>query len=444
MKSKLFFILAVVLAIVLTLTVATAGCKKAEESTTETEPAEEESAAEETAEEAETVEAEPVTLTIWDWQNAENYLEAFDEIFALYKEDHPNVDFDHKVVTSTDYMQMLKAAITGNELPQIFEVWTGMQIAEYHSALLDLTDIIFEDSEWNDWVGKQASALDVQYEGKTYLVPIDMWDVGVYCNNKILDDYGLEIPNTIDDLISMVPVLGADDIKPLSSNFQDVWTAQFIFTVFIHQIEPEGSGMQMQAEAGEISWNNPTFIEACEGIKKMWDNGVFRSDAFARAYNIDGIAEFTDQKCMGLWAGGDWYTGTVVDAGIDATAIPFPLIKEGAVPTYLASNGLAYATYPDNPDMEVSLDFMKFLSSPEVSKIFVKNSIHPAAKVPEGTEIENPLLKQVIETAPNYKEANPWVYNADVSTAITDGLANYVLGVTTVEEFLDSIDAAMQ
>ena len=143
---------------------------------------------------------------------------------------------------------------------------------------------------------------------------------------------------------------------------------------------------------------------------------------------------------MGLWAGGDWYTALVVDAGIDATAIPFPLIKEGATPTYLASDGLAYATYPDNPDMEATLDFMKFLSSPEVTKIFVKYSIHPAANVPEGVEIENPLLKQIITTASNYKEGNPWIYNPDINDAITAGLANYMLGVMTVEEFLNSID----
>lgn len=396
------------------------------------------------AKEEVTEKVEPVTIEIWDWQNADNYLKAFEEIFELYKKDHPNVDFEHKVITSTEYMPALKAAITGRELPQIFEIWTGMQLVEYHGSLLDLTDIIMDDPEWNDWVGDSASAFDVTVEGRTYLLPIDKWDVGIYCNNKILDDYGLKIPETIDDLIDMVSFLDADGIKPLTSNFQDVWTAQFILTVFIHQLEPKGVDMQMQAERGEISWNNPVFIEALEGLKKMWDNGVFRKDAFARAYNVDGIAEFVDQKSMALWAGGDWYTGTVVDAGIDATAVPFPLVKEGATSTYLVSNGLAYSTYPDNPDMEISLDFMKFLSSPEVSKILVKHSIHPAAKVPEGVEIENPLLKQVITTAPGYKEANPWIYNPDVAKAVTDGLANYMLGAITVEEFLNSIDEIAQ
>jgi raffinose/stachyose/melibiose transport system substrate-binding protein len=388
--------------------------------------------------------AGPITIAVWDWQNADNYLQAFEKIFDLYNAEHPNIQFEHEVMASMDYQEALKAAIAGDELPPIFEVWTGMQLTEYHEICLDLTDRIMGDPEWKEWIGQAAGKYEVSVEGRTYLLPIDKWDVGIYCNNKILSDYGFDLPETIFDLIEMVPAMDPDGIKPMSSNFKDIWTAQFIFTVFTHQLEKEGEDLQLAAENGEVNWNNPVFRKAGEGLKEMWDNGVFRIDAFARAYNVDGIAEFTESKSMSLWAGGDWYAQTVVDAGIDATPLPFPLVEENANPTYLASIGLAYATSPNAPHLEEILGFMKFLSSPEATTIFAEHAIHPAAKIPASAKFDNPILNQLMESVPKHKEANPWIYNPEVAKAVNDGLANYILGAQTLDEFLDSINKIAQ
>lgn len=430
MKSYLKFFICIAVVVFLLLVVS--GCKTTASAET--------TVAETTAAETTAANLKPVTLGLWQWQTMDNYVAAFNDIFTLYKKDHPNVTFDMKTVVPDQYMPMLKTAITGKTLPQIFEVWTGAQIKDFYTSLVDLTDILKQDKDWWDWIGDNASSLDVQYNGKIYLLPIDMWYCGIYVNTKILDKYGLQEPKTIDDMINMVKVLEPDGIKPLASGLKNMIWQQFMWISMVHQIEPEGTDMENQAEKGEISWNNPEFITACEALKKMWDSGVWRPDAFTRDYNIEGLQEYLDQKALTLYGGGDWYCGTVYDKGVETVVNPWPLVEENGRSNFLKSNGLALATYPDNPDMDETLKFMKFLSSPEVTKIWVSYDIHPAAKIPEGVTFKNPVLNQLIATATQFPSVNPWIYDSQLYNGFTQGLNNYMLGQIKVEDFLNSLD----
>ncbi|MCL5070685.1 MAG: extracellular solute-binding protein [Actinobacteria bacterium] len=476
MKRAIYLMFIVVLVVSVLLTFSISGCKReAAKETVATETAAQATTAAETTTTVETTAAETaavseiaakaveeyskasaagekITLDIWDWQNTDNYAKAFDEIFALYKQKFPdrNIEFKREALAYDSYTQQMKAAVTGGEAPPIYEAYPGPEVVELASSgrLLVLDDFINNDSEWKSWLGGAFDYPELRStDRKIYLIPVDVFVELVFYYKDMMKDAGIaEAPKTIEDLIAMVEPLKAKGKNVLATGLADDWQLYEPFYHMSHQQQPEGTDMVAQAMNGEISWQNEIFANSINTYKKLYDAGIWREDEMSLTYNIDAIGNFTSKKAWGFWEAGDWYVGGMNADDLkndNIGAIPFPVVNGKAVPVYGAGTGLGYVVNIDAKYPNLTIEFLKFVNSPDCAAIFVKNLIHPAAGftgVPAGVDVPKLFSAMLEAGVSDIRKSSPYYFNGEAQKAIVDGMRSVLLGQDNTENALKKAD----
>ncbi|MCL5986710.1 MAG: extracellular solute-binding protein [Actinobacteria bacterium] len=445
---KKLFSVVVSMTLVLLVLFGIFGCKPAGVAPKETTGAEETKAEGATSEATEQPSGEPIKLTLWDWQNAENYLKAIGDILDLYKKNHPelNIEFEHKGLAYDEYTQQIKTALTGGTAPDIFEVYPGAELIEMAKSgtLVNINANVMGDEEWKKWLGPSVDLPENKYNGELYQVPVDVFAEAIYYYKDFGSKYGLTEPKTLEDLISMVPLLAKDNKVVLISGLADQWLLYEPFYCYIQQ-QTGGKNLIQDVLDGKASWTDPIFANAINAIKKMYDAGIWKKDVLSLNYNSDAIGQFLGKEGWGFWEAGDWYIGTMNKEDLDSDNIgimPFPVINENAKPIYLVGTGLSYAVGANAPNKEVAIDVIKFFSSPEASQIFISNLIHPAGSV-EGAKSDIPLFQKGLEiyASSDVLKGSPYINpDADLTKAIGDGITNILLGKETTDGLLKQLD----
>ena len=109
--------------------------------------------------------------------------------------------------------------VASNDLPDVFTFWsydTNLKYFVDNDLIVDAQEL-FDASDFlkrQDFRSEAMAATEI--DGRNYALPYE-WFQGVFIvNKKILDESGLALPRTLDDIVRMVPVLRKRGIVPLS------------------------------------------------------------------------------------------------------------------------------------------------------------------------------------------------------------------------------------
>src|SRR5690606_10760627 len=104
--------------------------------------------------------------------------------------------------------------------------------------------------------------------------------VNLWANTEHFESAGQEIPQTWDELKSVVDAMGGNDYAPFLLPAQDSWIRNVIFLQIANNIEP---GLPYAAEDGEASWTDPALVEAFDYFGRMFSEGIGREGAIGLA-----------------------------------------------------------------------------------------------------------------------------------------------------------------
>ena len=393
--------------------------------------------------------AKEVVIKVWDWQVMENYMSALGKILHMYEEKHPNVRIERKAIPSGEFQKQIKAAFAGEEAPDLFQVQHGTETEAYYKAgiLYDFYKDWKADPEWQGLIDLESHP-ECFIEDKAVTFPaVDLWIHAVYYYKDMLTKYGLTKPETINDLINMVPVLTEEGLIVMSTAFGPnsiVWIPNCMWSEFMMQNST--TNVLTKLEKGELSWKDPVVKEALATIKKMKDTGVFPKDVNSAEYFPDVLTRFQNKKAWSFYIAGDWTIGSMNKEDVKNNNIgvmPLPKMRADSKLGYARAAGILYGMQPDNPKKETVIDLLKFFSSPEAVKVIVDNDIHPSSKVAMKIPIKNNLMKEVIKESenPNYWYS-PWVIprNPEISRRQIDDLGKLFLGMMTIDEVVEDLD----
>jgi len=109
--------------------------------------------------------------------------------------------------------------VASNNLPDVFTFWsydTNLKYFVDNNLIVDAQEL-FDASDFlkrEDFRSEALAATEI--DGRNYALPYE-WFQGVFIvNKKILDESGLALPRTLDDIVRMTPVLRKRGIVPLS------------------------------------------------------------------------------------------------------------------------------------------------------------------------------------------------------------------------------------
>lgn len=460
MKKVLLWFLVVVFAV--SMVFIGAGCKGTASETTAATEATTTAAgttAAQTTDAATTVAEEPYTIQMWDFQNAENWTNAYNEIFDLFKKDHPNISFDRKAQSFADGEALLKAAALSGNIPDILNLWAGEILFSFIDAGLieNLEPYMTADADWWSWVQKPVLADPALRDrsGKgIWWSPVDVYSEMSLYFKDISKQYELaDPPLKISDFTAAGEKLKGSDLIPIGTGILDPGMFRELFLLFVSQQLGDGIkalNMYQQAERGEISWNNDEFKNALNAINAL--NQLHSKDALTIDQQAAGYQRLYTKKTWYEWMCGSWMLGDAekqlaadVAAGNLGIA-PYPACTDSVQANFTVSGtGCVYSLSAKSPRKEIVLEFLKFLNSPTVTPILLKNSIFPAGPVENPESIVSPFFAQYI-TEVSKLQVSPYPIGVvpEVTNEFQTNLQNMFSGEITPDEVLANMDAAAQ
>lgn len=403
---------------------------------------------------------ERVTITVLNYMDltAPGTQRALEEVWYEFSVRNPNIVVVREDLYLDAFHNKTEAYAAADKLPDVVYMWPAGRSTTLHTKGLvkDLRPLLGDDAQYY-----YDYALANQASGFLAMIPSTRTSSHVmYVNAALLDELGLAIPETYEDLAAMVPVLRAKGLDTILMGAQDDWVLQScLFSMIAGRFV--GDAKFDQIKAGEAKFTDPEFLAALEFYAQLYKDGVLSPKIMSIGYG-EVVNLFAAGRAPFL-IDGDWRAGAFItdDSTGEALISPedqknikmlvFPAIQ-GEINHASSSGtlGVGYgmsAKIPAGSAKEAAAwELIKWLSGPEVQAIsFETSGTPPSRNDVKFTEVE-PLLEERIYRFYNLIQADTYIldsfFEADVFMPINVGLQEIGLGLATPEDVAKATQAA--
>jgi ABC-type Fe3+ transport system substrate-binding protein len=240
----------------------------------------------------------------------------------------------------------------------------------------------FEDAFSEDW--RELGTFD----GELYALYFKAANKSLlWYNAPVLEDAGVEPPETWDDFVDAVQTTSDFGVPGLSIGGADGWPLTDWFENVYLRVA--GGDMYRQLANHEIPWTDPSVIEALEAMAEVWTPDTIAggsSGALGTTFVDSVVQMFADPPAAAMTAEGDFVAGTITGnttatLGEDADVVPFPAFEEGE--NLVVGGGDAAVLLRDS---EAGRALIRFLATAEAAEIWAEEGgfISPNQDVDAG------------------------------------------------------------
>lgn len=363
----------------------------------------------------------------------------FRELIAEYNgsQDEVRVTLD----TATN----LQAGFLRGSPPDLGLLNYNMEMARFmeRGALSDLSDMPEADRILpgvQDLVDQYAS-----YPGRTSVLPYSVMAASVIYNRDIFAQYGLEVPETWDELIAVCDTLKDNGVDPFYATFKDPWTVgQGWFDYSVGgQVDVADFFEQLGAEGTNVGPNSAVSFQAdiAEPIDYMTQltSQYVNTDAASKGYG-DGNLAFAEGKAA-MYLQGPWAFGEIAKSNpdLDLATFPLPMTDDPDDLRVRVNLDLAAWIPEASRHKEAARAFLSYLFQPEVMDDY------NAAQLGYGTTTDAaPVTDPRIVGMKKYFDESRFYQGASKAVPQTIPIDNYLQGVvlgSDSENALKTIDA---
>ena len=154
--------------------------------------------------------------------------EVYKEISEAFMQENPDIEIDLQFPGS-EYENILKVKMAANDLPDVFDTH-GWAIIRYGNYLADL-----RDEEWTPNMTETVKNLVTDADGKVHALVLAEAKDGITYNADVLEQYGIEPPRTIDELMAAAERLTSEsngEVTPFYFSGIDDWMIGQFFDYF--------------------------------------------------------------------------------------------------------------------------------------------------------------------------------------------------------------------
>lgn len=376
------------------------------------------------------------------------------QLWAAVKEfekQNPNITIELTGEPVAEHLQKLQIAGQSDTLPDIFWIYDA-NARELNDAgkLLDIRPIL-EDADVLQYYPETTvtgfSAGDVMYGQPSSALLTGMW-----YNKRILDENGLDVPVTFDDLLDIASTLSAKGITTISNGANQ---ATFSCWSFLRDLSNFGWDDKVAGLLdGSISYNNPDFAKLYEHIAELRDAGAFADNVSTTTYD-QLVARFTSGEAAFV-DGGIWMAGQIQasDFADDAGFWIGPEFSDGVGDQKIVMNvpaaPYAYsAKSAEDPNKLAAMSkWIVFWAGQEAAQIQVDGALPPSTTWDVTIPDDQSVFKRALETA--FAEGNHAPVNQPdlmvstaVATAMYDSIYGVIQGQFTPDEAMDHVQEAL-
>jgi len=404
-------------------------------------------------------EEETITLTVLNYFDltSPNASREIEEVWNEFERRHPNIKVIREDLFNEPFHHKTEAYAAAGTLPDIVYMWPGGRSTTLHTKKLvkELTPFI-------DEVRDQFSEAALQPQAGGYLAMIPTTITAshaMYVNKGLLDELGLKIPETYEELVAMVPILKEKGLDVVLMGAQDDWVIQScLFSMIVGRLV--GDAKMDEIIAGKAKFTDPEFVGALEFYKRLYDDGVLSRK----------IMNITYGEVNGLFAAGmapflidgDWKTGNfLTDPETGEALIPvdkqpnFVITVFPAIPgeiVHKSSSTVAGVGYGMNANIpagsakeKAAWELLKWLNSKEVQTLRLETAGTTPSRVDVTSDNLEPLVRERLAFYGKIEVGTYVLDNVlagDVYGPLNVGLQEIGLGLATPMEVAERVQAA--
>ncbi|MEA3349770.1 MAG: ABC transporter substrate-binding protein [Chloroflexota bacterium] len=372
-------------------------------------------------------------LEIYSWWAGDEG-PALQALIDLYAEKYPDVEVVNATVaggSGVNAKAVLKTRMLGGDPPDTFQVHAGQELIGTWVAEGTMEDLTFLYEE-NGWLEKYPQGLLdlMSTEDGIWSVPVNIHRSNVlWYIPQNLEEWGVEVPETWDDFLTVCPTLQDQGVVPLSLGAN--WTHNHLWeSVAIAELGVDGWNALW---TGEKAWTDDDVVAAWETFGQILE--CTNEDATTLSWQqasdmvINGEAAFNE---MGDWANGYFETTKELVPNEDYAWAPAPG-TDGVFVALSDSFGLPQGA----PNRDAVLAWLSLMGSVEGQDTFnpLKGSI--------AAHMDSDLS---LYSAYSQSAADDWASDTVVASLVHGAAANetFMNGFSSaMEVFLSSGDAVI-
>jgi raffinose/stachyose/melibiose transport system substrate-binding protein len=315
------------------------------------------------------------TLRLMHWKD--NVIDGtpwWDEIINNFQAAHPGVTVETNWVTFDQYLPTLEAMIAGEELPDVF--FGHVKALELGRAGIAVNFAEVFPPEYFERFYPGPLRQFTTSDGAIYALPLTAQMFGIFVNPAIMEELGLEPPETWDELIEMAPAIRDAGYVPLSWGNGGGGTCPDFFLPLIAQYGGDVWALDDLTDPN-VTWDSEPVINALALLQRLAESGVF----------VDGINGVTETQAneiayqgrAAMLYGGSWMPGPIaLDAPLEYAETYYvakvPALTPDGVHWSGNGSGDAWVVNNGSPNRDLGIEFVEYLLGDEAYPIYIGGS----------------------------------------------------------------------
>ena len=310
----------------------------------------------------------------------------FQEVVDAFHAEHPNIRLEFDFLFDEAYHNRLQAVAIAGQLSDVVFLWPGKRTGDVTGA-----GLIKDLRPWVDRVADEfaPAALTPQgANGEIWELPEQITATHVmFTNDRLLEELGLEFPETFEELLAQGEVIREAGYIPIAMDNGGGWQMQS--TLLSALVERTGGREWFdRARVGEASFTDPEFVRAIEVIQILNENNMFSPGINQAEYGV-ALTDFVTEQAVYFIDGG-WRTSNL--AG-EMTAEQHEYVSYNVFPTLPDEQGQPGSTaivpgtgFGMNADLEgeraqAAWEWIYFFAGPAGSRIKAQQGWLPAVRI---------------------------------------------------------------
>jgi raffinose/stachyose/melibiose transport system substrate-binding protein len=338
--------------------------------------------------------------------------------------------------------------LNSDEVPDVMEINKGNATAGLYASSGLLTDMS-DEAEARGWLDILSPSIQttcryndagIMGSGNLYGVTTYGEFVLVYYNKDMFEQYGVEVPTTLEEFNAVADTFVEAGITPLTLGAGDIWPATHNFYELVLYQADRDTISNFQFLTGDLDFHNEAFTFGAETFAAQVENGYYGDDATGVIYD-DANAAFvqgvTPMNLTGSWAFGGFVT-QITDFDWGIFIMPGKALNTG-------SGGNLWVVPENAENKDLAYDFIDLTLQQDAQTLMANSGGIPLNA--DLTQIEDPRVQELNAAFASIVENDGIAFYPDwpvpgFMDVLGSGLQGLIDGSMGTDEFLDSLQEA--
>jgi raffinose/stachyose/melibiose transport system substrate-binding protein len=370
----------------------------------------------------------------------------WDKITQGFEAQHPGVHIESNFVVFSQYLPTLESMAAGNSLPDIF--YGHVMVAQLGRAGLAVNyKTVFDDAFFKQFY--PGPLKQFTFDNAVYGLPWTAQMFGIFANDRIMKQLGLQVPNTWDDLIAMTPKIRAAGLTPLAWGNLAHNVCPDFFLPLITQEGGDVNALDDHTQPG-VTWNSKPVIDALTLLQRLAKahvfldgiNGIDEQPAWQIAYQGKAAMLFTGSQAPKIFnqdASQDWLDNYSVHK--------FPALTPDGKHWAGDGSGESWVVNAKSPNKDLALQFVKYMFQPDIYSAHIAG-LGGFPSMPSAlSAVSDPKVKEMVGWLSTDGAdhilfgAGSWDAVSNVCQGILDGSIEPAAGAAQIESDVEATRA---